>query len=64
MKQKTYNQLTCVIFLVITGLHILRLVLGWSANIAGWEVPMWLSVVAIAAGAFLAWSAYKLEKHD
>ena len=62
MKQKTYNQVTCTIFLIITILHILRLLFGWNANIAGWEVPMWLSVLGVAAGAFLAWSAYKLEK--
>ena len=62
MKQKTYNQLTCTIFLVLVGMHILRLVFGWNANIAGWEIPMWFSVVGIAAGAFLAWSAFKLEK--
>lgn len=62
MKQKTYNQLTCVIFLVLTGMHILRLVLGWSANIGGWEIPMWFSVAGITVGAFLAWNAYKLEK--
>ncbi len=62
MKQKTYNQVTCTIFLIVTGIHVLRLVLGWNANIAGWEVPMWFSVVAVVAGSFLAWSAFKLEK--
>jgi len=62
MKQKTYNQVTCTIFIIITLMHVLRLVLGWSANIAGWEVPAWFSVVAVAAGSFLAWSAFKLEK--
>ncbi len=62
MKQKIYNQVTCTIFIIITLMHVLRLVLGWSANIAGWEVPMWFSVVAVVAGSFLAWSAFKLEK--
>ena len=62
MKQKTYNQVTCTIFLIAVGIHVLRLLFGWNANIAGWEVPMWLSMLAVAAGAFLAWSAYKLEK--
>ena len=32
MKQKTYNQVTCTIFLIITILHVLRLLFGLNAN--------------------------------
>lgn len=62
MKQKNYNQLTCLIFLLVAVFHILRLFLGWSVNVAGWEVPMWLSIGGALVAAFFAWSAYKLEK--
>ena len=62
MKQKTYNQVTCLLFLVVGAFHILRLFLGWSVNVGGWVFPMWLSIVGAVIAGFLAWSAYKLEK--
>ena len=62
MKQKTYNQVTCLLFLLVGSFHILRLFLGWSVNVGGWVVPMWLSIVGEVAAGFLAWTAYKLEK--
>ena len=62
MKQKTYNQVTCAVFLLVLVFHILRLFLGWSLNVGGWEVPMWLSIGGTLVAAFLAWSAYKFEK--
>lgn len=62
MKQKTYNQVTCTIFIVVAALHVLRLVLGWDVVFAGWEIPIWFSIVGAIAGGYLAWSAYKLEK--
>ena len=62
MNQKTYIQVTGLLLTVGVVVHLLRLILGWSANIAGWEVPVWLSVVAVVVAGYLAWSAYKLMK--
>jgi len=62
MKQKTYNQVTCLIFIVVAAFHVLRLLLGWSLVIGGFSVPVWLSAVGAVVAGFLAWSAYKLEK--
>jgi len=41
-------------------IHLLRVLMGWSANIAGWDVPVWLSLVAVVLAGYLAYSAYKL----
>lgn len=62
MNQKTYLQVTGLIFTVIAVLHLLRVLMGWSANLAGWEVPGWLSIVALAVTGYLAYCAYKLMK--
>lgn len=62
MKQKTLNQVTATIFGVIALLHVLRLVFGWNANIAGWEVPLGVSIAAAIVGGLLSWSAFKLAK--
>ncbi|OGH24049.1 MAG: hypothetical protein A2698_00800 [Candidatus Levybacteria bacterium RIFCSPHIGHO2_01_FULL_42_15] len=62
MKQETYIKVTVLIFSVITILHVLRLIFGWDAVLGGWQVPVWLSFIAVALGGFLAYSAFKLSK--
>ena len=54
---RTYIQVSGVLFGVIALLHMVRLLLDWPAQIAGWDVPLWISWVAIvAAGALCAWA--------
>lgn len=61
MNQKTFSTIALVIFSLITLLHILRLVYSWSAVIAGWEVPMWMSGAAVIFFVYLAYSAFRLR---
>ena len=61
MNQKSFFTVTLVVFLLIALLHALRLVYGWSAVMAGWEVPMWISYPAVAFFVYLAYSAYRLR---
>lgn len=58
MDQKNYLLVTSVIFLIIFVLHGARIFLGWEAMIGGWEVPMWLSWIAVVATGFLAYSGF------
>lgn len=51
---------TAVIFLIIAVLHLMRVVLGWYAEIGGWTVPFWLSWVAVIIAGFLAYVGFKL----
>lgn len=62
LNQKTYLQITGLIFTVISVLHLLRVLMGWEANLAGWMVPGWLSIVAVVVAGYLAYCAYKLMK--
>jgi len=62
MSQKTYLKAAGSIFLVIAVLHLLRLVLGWTAVFEGWSVPQWLSVVALIVAGYLAYEGFKLSK--
>lgn len=61
MNQKYFSTITLVIFSLIALLHALRLVYGWNAVIGGFEVPTWLSSLAIVLAAYLAYSAFKLK---
>ena len=62
MTQKTYLQITGLLFTVGTIVHLLRFLMGWEVNFAGWIVPSWLSLVAVALAGFMAYSAYKLMR--
>lgn len=62
MDQKTYFLTTAVIFLIIAVLHILRVILGWPSVIGGWEVPIWLSWIALILAGYLAFSGFKLKQ--
>ncbi len=61
MNQKSFFNVTLVIFSLIALLHALRLVYGWNAVIAGWEVPMWLSGLSVIVSGYLVYSALKLR---
>lgn len=62
MSHKSFFQVTGVVFGVIALLHLARLVWGWQAEIGGWSVPMWLSVVAVVVAGFLSYQGFKLSK--
>ena len=61
MNQKSFSTVTLIVFLLIALLHALRLIYGWNAVIAGWEVPMWLSGLSVIVSGYLAYSAFKLR---
>ena len=62
MTQRTFTQVAGVIFLVIAVLHLLRLIFGWEAVIAGWPVPHILSWIALFVSGALAFTAFKLSR--
>ena len=62
MKQKTFTLTAGVVFSIIAVLHLLRLLFGWEATIGGWNVPLWISCVAIAVSGYLAYTAFKLRR--
>lgn len=61
MKAKTYIAFSGYVFLFVTAAQAARVLLGWEANIGGWMVPMWVSMVAIVIAGFLSYSSFKLQ---
>ncbi len=43
----TWTVIVGVIFLILAGLHVLRILFGWEVVVNGWQVPMWLSWVGV-----------------
>src|SRR5438034_1435402 len=61
---RAYLRISGVLFGVITLLHILRLLLHWSAQIADWAVPAWVSWIAMLGAAALCTWAFRLVRQD
>jgi hypothetical protein len=59
MSQKNYYTVTGTIFLIITVLHFLRILNGWSAEIGTATIPMWASWVAVLLAGCLAYHGLK-----
>jgi hypothetical protein len=61
MPEKIYLVVSGLIFDLVFLLH-LRIIFGWRAKIAEFEVPMWISWASLVVAGYLALSAYRLLK--
>ena len=61
MSKRTFLVIAGLIFLLVAVIHALRLALGWQVTISSWNVPMWVSWVALVIAGFLS---YKGLKHS
>jgi D-alanyl-lipoteichoic acid acyltransferase DltB (MBOAT superfamily) len=60
--QRIFSLNTAVIFLLITFLHAIRLLRGRQVTIKGAVVPIWISWIALAIAAYLAYEGFRLAK--
>lgn len=54
MKRKTVQILSATVFSLIALGHLVRALMGLRVVVGGWEVPQWVSVVALGVAAGLA----------
>ena len=59
---RAYLVISGALFAVVALGHVLRLALGWPAEIGGWAVPMWVSWIALVAAAALSFWAFRLAR--
>ncbi len=62
MSQRSFLLVSAIVFTLVFLLHVLRLVYGWSATIAGWTVPIWVSWIGVVVSGFLALEGFRLRK--
>lgn len=62
MEQKTVAIVSGALFGVMALLHLLRVIWGWEAQVSGWAVPPWLSIIFLAVAAWLSWENLKVLK--
>ena len=54
--------LASVIFGIVALLHLLRAIFGWPVSVAGLNVPVWLSYIAVVVAGYLSWNMYSVSK--
>ncbi len=62
MNKKTYLSTAATIFLIVSTLHLLRVIYKWEAIVGGWVVPQWLSVLAVVFIGYMSYQGFKLRK--
>lgn len=61
MRLRTYYTTTALIFLLIAVGHGARVLYGWSATVAGYSIPVWVSVVAAIVALYLSVRGFQLQ---
>ncbi len=64
MTQRTFSLVTAVLFFLIGLLHAVRLLRGWQVTLAGALVPIWISWIALAIAAYLAYEGFRLASEN
>ena len=54
MKTKVYLIVSTVMFALMACAHLIRLTLGWPAQLGTWSVPLWVSMLAVLVCASVA----------
>ena len=60
--RRTFIRVATVIFALVALLHLSRILLGGGVAVYTWEVPFWVSWVAILVSGYLAYAGYKLQR--
>ncbi len=62
MTQQAYAITTSVLFALVAVLHLLRFFLQWEITVDGWNVPLWVSVIAVIVAGYLSVEGYRVTK--
>ena len=62
MQEKTYLLTVGIIFSVIAVLHLLRIIGGWGVSMGDWDVPYWVSWVALIVAGYLGYTGFNFGK--
>ena len=62
MKQKNFLITAGSIFGIVSVLHLWRSVLSLPMVVGNWNVPLWISYIAVIVLWIMSYSAFKLAK--
>ncbi len=64
MNDKLFHLTAGTIFALVALLQALRVYMGWTVAIGGWDAPMWVSWIAIFIAGGLSCFALTLKSHE
>lgn len=64
MHVNAYLTVTGILFALIAGAHVLRLMQAWSVTLGGWQVPASVSWVGVAVALGLCLWAIALRRRQ
>ncbi len=59
MKESTFIKTASVVFGIVSIVHLLRVILGWSFEVGGVTIPLWVSWVAFVLIGFLSIQGFR-----
>lgn len=63
MQSKTYRLASGGLFTIVALLHLVRAISQWQLTLANWDIPLWISWVAVIITGYLAYSAFSLRSN-
>lgn len=55
MATENISTISGALFAIMALLQLLRIIFGWTAQIANWQVPIWASIIAVLITGTLAY---------
>ncbi len=62
MKQKTFNIIAIVVFILIVIIHLIRAIFNWNDQIGEVVMPLWASWVTVVVFAYFVYEGIRLGK--
>jgi len=62
MKQKTYNTIVGIVFLIVAIFHLMRVIFNWQVLFGNFVVPFWVSWGGLIVAGILAYLGLKFFK--
>lgn len=59
IKQKTFFLVTGTIIGLVALVHLLRLAFGINIEVAGWQVPYWMSGIATVIASYISYVSFR-----
>ena len=60
MTPKGYATITAITFLLVAVAHLLRVIVPWEFRVGGWDVPSWVSLIAVVPAGYLSYTGFRI----
>ena len=64
MTPKGYATTSGIIFLLVALARLLRLIVPWEFRVVGWDVPSWVSLIAVALAGYLSYTGFRIASRS